>query len=54
MKLVLTRETLVELTADDMSAVIGGAADSGSCSILSCVTNALAVPGTTPGVLDVC
>jgi hypothetical protein len=39
MKLTLSKETLVELTADDMSAVVGGVADSGSCSIASCVTN---------------
>lgn len=39
MKLVLSKETLVELTADDMSAVVGGAGESNSCTIASCVTN---------------
>lgn len=40
MKLSLSRETLAELTADEMSAVVGGAdTDSCSCTILSCVTN---------------
>jgi hypothetical protein len=39
-KLSLSKETLVELTADDMASVVGGAEESNSCSIASCVTNA--------------
>jgi hypothetical protein len=49
MKLRLSKETLVELTADDLSAVVGGAAESGSCTIASCVTNDY-TSGTTRAV----
>lgn len=31
-KLSLSKETLVELTGDEMNAVVGGAADSDSCT----------------------
>jgi hypothetical protein len=56
MRLTLSKETLVELTADDMAAVVGGAEDSNSCSIASCVTNYFAMPGggSTPGTLNIC
>ena len=56
MKLTLSKETLVELTADDMAAVVGAGEDSNSCSIASCITNALVMPGggPTPGQIDIC
>ncbi len=42
MRLTLAKETLAELTADQMSAVVGGDSESCSCTIASCVTNAAA------------
>jgi hypothetical protein len=52
MKLALSLETLAELTADDMAAVVGGAEESNSCSIASCVTNNLLI-ARVPAI-DIC
>ena len=36
MKLTLTKETLDELTADDMAAIVGGG-ESDSCTLAACM-----------------
>lgn len=45
MKLTLTKETLAELTADDLSAVIGGNhEESASCTLAAACTTSTWVP----------